>query len=66
MDNTELRDDFLKLSTKFLFVNCNSFAKDYNVEELNFLLNELNGLNYKTGQFIDQAVCRIEYLSLIV
>lgn len=59
MDN--LCNEFLKLSTKFLFINCNTSESEINVDELNFILNDLNnllGLDYKNQQLTDQAVSK--------
>uniref|UniRef100_A0A182Q6Z2 HEAT repeat-containing protein 6 n=1 Tax=Anopheles farauti TaxID=69004 RepID=A0A182Q6Z2_9DIPT len=48
----ELEQRFLQLSTKFLFLNCGSQIADYR-NEINTLLNELNGLNYRSGRIGD-------------
>ncbi|XP_055629394.1 HEAT repeat-containing protein 6 [Toxorhynchites rutilus septentrionalis] len=48
----ELEQQFVSLSTKFLFFNCGSQFSDYR-NELNTLLNELNGLDYKNQQITD-------------
>ncbi|XP_058462636.1 HEAT repeat-containing protein 6 [Malaya genurostris] len=48
----ELETNFLSLSTKFLFINCGGHFNDYR-NELNILLNELNGLDYKSQQISD-------------
>ncbi|XP_055530262.1 HEAT repeat-containing protein 6 [Wyeomyia smithii] len=48
----ELESHFLSLSTKFLFINCGDQFNDYR-NELNTLLNELNGLDYKSQQIGD-------------
>ena len=47
-----LENDFLSLSTKFLFINCG----EGNISELNALLNELNALDYKNQQISDTRV----------
>lgn len=56
--NKHLESEFLSLSTKFLFVNCN----EPNTTELNTLLNELNGLDYKNQQIVDSKVCFLHIL----
>ncbi|XP_053673050.1 HEAT repeat-containing protein 6 [Anopheles nili] len=48
----ELEQEFLQLSTKFLFLNCGSQLADYR-NEINTLLNELNGLNYRAARITD-------------
>uniref|UniRef100_A0A182MKC1 HEAT repeat-containing protein 6 n=1 Tax=Anopheles culicifacies TaxID=139723 RepID=A0A182MKC1_9DIPT len=48
----ELEQEFLQLSTKFLFLNCGSQIADYR-NEINTLLNELNGLNYRGARISD-------------
>ncbi|XP_053684923.1 HEAT repeat-containing protein 6 [Sabethes cyaneus] len=48
----ELESQFISLSTKFLFINCGGHFNDYR-NELNTLLNELNGLDYKNQQISD-------------
>uniref|UniRef100_A0A182RSQ4 HEAT repeat-containing protein 6 n=1 Tax=Anopheles funestus TaxID=62324 RepID=A0A182RSQ4_ANOFN len=48
----ELEQEFLQLSTKFLFLNCGSQIADYR-NEINTLLNELNGLNYRGARIGD-------------
>uniref|UniRef100_A0A182PQC7 HEAT repeat-containing protein 6 n=1 Tax=Anopheles epiroticus TaxID=199890 RepID=A0A182PQC7_9DIPT len=48
----ELEQEFLQLSTKFLFLNCGSQIADYR-NEINTLLNELNGLNYRAARIGD-------------
>ncbi|XP_058828789.1 HEAT repeat-containing protein 6 [Topomyia yanbarensis] len=48
----DLESHFLSLSTKFLFINCGGQFNDYR-NELNTLLNELNGLDYKSQQISD-------------
>ncbi|XP_050073590.1 HEAT repeat-containing protein 6 [Anopheles maculipalpis] len=48
----ELEQQFLQLSTKFLFLNCGTQIADYR-NEINTLLNELNGLNYRAARISD-------------
>ncbi|XP_062552864.1 HEAT repeat-containing protein 6 [Armigeres subalbatus] len=48
----DLEAQFLSLSTKFLFINCGGQSNEYR-NELNTLLNELNGLDYKNQQISD-------------
>uniref|UniRef100_A0A182WJ62 HEAT repeat-containing protein 6 n=1 Tax=Anopheles minimus TaxID=112268 RepID=A0A182WJ62_9DIPT len=48
----ELEQEFLQLSTKFLFLNCGTQIADYR-NEINTLLNELNGLNYRGARISD-------------
>ncbi|XP_052899579.1 HEAT repeat-containing protein 6 [Anopheles moucheti] len=48
----DLEQEFLQLSTKFLFLNCGSQIADYR-NEINTLLNELNGLNYRGARISD-------------
>ncbi|KXJ81451.1 hypothetical protein RP20_CCG019819 [Aedes albopictus] len=48
----DLEAQFLSLSTKFLFINCGGQSSEYR-NELNTLLNELNGLDYKNQQISD-------------
>uniref|UniRef100_A0AAG5D991 HEAT repeat-containing protein 6 n=1 Tax=Anopheles atroparvus TaxID=41427 RepID=A0AAG5D991_ANOAO len=48
----ELEQEFLQLSTKFLFLNCGTQLADYR-NEINTLLNELNGLNYRAARISD-------------
>lgn len=45
----------MSLSTKFLFINCGGQSSEYR-NELNTLLNELNGLDYKNQQIADVRV----------
>ena len=56
MDTSDHKKEFLRLSTKFLFINCKDKSCDINVSELNLLLNELNGFDYKGKQIIDSNV----------
>ncbi|XP_055605953.1 HEAT repeat-containing protein 6 [Uranotaenia lowii] len=48
----DLDSQFLSLSTKFLFINCGSQSGE-NRFELNTLLNELNGLDYRNQKISD-------------
>uniref|UniRef100_A0A182K443 HEAT repeat-containing protein 6 n=1 Tax=Anopheles christyi TaxID=43041 RepID=A0A182K443_9DIPT len=48
----ELEQAFLQLSTKFLFLHGGSQIADYR-NEINTLLNELNGLNYRAARISD-------------
>lgn len=48
----ELEQAFVQLSTKFLFLNGGSQIADYR-NEINTLLNELNGLNYRAARIGD-------------
>ncbi|XP_058125847.1 HEAT repeat-containing protein 6 [Anopheles ziemanni] len=48
----ELEKEFLQLSTKFMFLNCGTQLADYR-NEINTLLNELNGLNYRAARISD-------------
>jgi hypothetical protein len=48
---TDLNSEFIKLSTKFLFLSFDSSA-----EQLNGILDDLNSLDYKNQQIVDTKV----------
>lgn len=61
----DLEAQFLSLSTKFLFINCGGQSNEYR-NELNTLLNELNGLDYKNQQISDVRVSFVKKIQQLV
>lgn len=53
MSYKPLEEEFMKLSTKFLFL---SSDKSVSTEELNLILNSLNCLDFRSEQIIDFKV----------
>lgn len=46
-------DEFSRLTTKFLFLNCNDGKNENTRSELNDLLNDLNSFGYQNPKFVD-------------
>ena len=49
-------EDFQKLITKFLFLNCKDGKNKNQESELNIVLNELSSLDYEKGKLFDPKV----------
>lgn len=57
--DSEVDDEFSKLITKFLFLNCAQDRKVFNTNEINILLNDLNSFDYNSKKIMDQNVSLI-------